>query len=382
MTDESFELLEESFDDLTSDNLTADQQVLIKRFAKASREISNILHDEQLVVRLRALYNFKTLTASKLVRSLIRDGCFTEEEMDIWRESENFLRVKLPPDSPTELVTYVKELKSQRAKLGRIVNNILSHLAKEVFWEQASILEKEMKRKSHENKNKNKKTSSGVTTKDAYTLTDVPTSPSPASPSPAVEEKPDEKSKDEGQEQDVKQGGLKEKVPKAEGKKGHSKKSKKVLQFEEGEDVEDLFESLTARSANNKDVKQSKQSKQSSKDIVLEYINSNKLNLVENLHYCKDYKEWMKLARDHIYYHFMVCIECELKAIQSLQDIWNSNNYRNNPDDDEEDEHDSDYDEEEETEYDYNEGYETDSVNDLGKNLSDKCGVEDDYDDL
>jgi hypothetical protein len=105
------------------------------------REISQILYEENLIDDLRSLYTYSTLQKSHYVKDLIREGCFTADEMEIWQVSSEYLNTPLPDNK--EERAYIQNLKAQRAKLNRVVRNIVAKLLNEVFPEEVDIIKNE-----------------------------------------------------------------------------------------------------------------------------------------------------------------------------------------------------------------------------------------------
>jgi hypothetical protein len=155
--------------------LNESQQCHIKRYAKLSREVRDILYEEKLIDELRSLYTYTSLQKSHHVKDLIRAGCFSDDEMATWKTSSEFLHVPLTNKSPDQIVL-IENYKAQRAKLNRIVRNIVAKLLKEVFYDEAEILEKEAaKRRSLEAKKRRSSSEQQDLKSSAQPATSAPT---------------------------------------------------------------------------------------------------------------------------------------------------------------------------------------------------------------
>ncbi len=73
------------------------------------------------------------------MKSLIREGCFNEEEMATWSLSKEYKGVKLADVAPEEKRVFVSLLRDKRAKLARTVRGNLGRLARDVFFDQTAI---------------------------------------------------------------------------------------------------------------------------------------------------------------------------------------------------------------------------------------------------
>jgi len=181
---------EEIDDDSVRDNTVLNEtiQSQIKRFAKSCREVYDILYEEKLLAELRSLYNFNTLLKSHRVKQLIREGCFDNEDMQIWHLSDEYTRKSLEGFSAEQLA-HIEELKRRREQLNRLVRDIISRLAREVFPEFASVLENEAKKKSSDAKKKRKsleKKKPPATPATATPATATPATATPATATPAT----------------------------------------------------------------------------------------------------------------------------------------------------------------------------------------------------
>lgn len=121
--------------------MSARQENFIKSYARGTRAILDIL-DDGLVEELRAVYDYSSMKNSEHVKQLIREGCFTEIEKETWARSEETSGLPLTAFPEEERVA-IQELRNARDKLTRIVRRILAKLLKEVFFDQAKILEEE-----------------------------------------------------------------------------------------------------------------------------------------------------------------------------------------------------------------------------------------------
>jgi len=63
-----------------------------------------------------------------------------------------------------------------------------------------------------------------------------------------------------------------------------------------------------------------------SKQIVIDYINCNeRKHLSENCENYDNIDEWIAYAKNHIYYHFLVCLENTAIADAEIKNIWEEN---------------------------------------------------------
>lgn len=111
--------------------------------SKANSGLNYILDNDSLICEFMMLYNFTSFLKSSDVKHVVRKHCFTEEEMNIWIETEEYYNTSSSANIPAKNHDYVKNLKNKRAKLNRIVRIIMLKIAKNVFEEQHRILERE-----------------------------------------------------------------------------------------------------------------------------------------------------------------------------------------------------------------------------------------------